>query len=404
VDAYRAARATLAEEMGVELGPALRELHDKILHQDVSLAHTPATPTGTSWLPGERGIALSLALAEVYLVLGRFADAQSMLQDVIDAGDEAGAQAARLEHARIQFIIGPDPVPLSAIEEEATKAAAVFAGDDATVQRAEFLIGCVRMREGRMTESEAAFRDSLARAERVDHMRERIATRWMVGEVLASGPVPVADALAECERLPRGLPMEHPGLLMHQAVLSAMEGKSDVAEAVLERARDVIVEQLRAPRLLIFAHAAAATLALLQGDLDAAEQATRARLEIALRGVERESVAQSAGWLALILRQLGRQEEAAKHASRSAAIAPFGVPGRAISMAASGDARAAAALVPEEMPNLRADMLLCLAWDLRAAGDEAGAIEAEGEAARLYRSKGNVVSAEQLVPAAVAPT
>jgi len=80
------------------------------------------------------------------------------------------------------------------------------------------------------------------------------------------------------------------------------------------------------------------------------------------------------------------------------------VPGRAISLAASGDARAAAALVPEEMPNLRADMLLCLAWDLRARGDEAGANEAEGEAARLYRLKGNIVSAERLVPTANAPT
>ena len=56
------------------------------------------------------------------------------------------------------------------------------------------------------------------------------------------------------------------------------------------------------------------------------------------------------------------------------------------------------------MPNLRADMLLERAVELRARGDEAGAKEAEGEAARLYRLKGNVVSAERLVPTAASPT
>src|SRR5438067_12513194 len=109
--AYRAARATLAEEMGIDLGPGLRELHERILRQDASLS-APTMPAGLgTWIPGERRIALSLALAEVHLVLGKFTDAQAMLRDIIDADDEFAAHAARLEHARIQFIVGPDPVP-----------------------------------------------------------------------------------------------------------------------------------------------------------------------------------------------------------------------------------------------------------------------------------------------------
>src|SRR5439155_150380 len=277
LSAYRAARATLAEEMGIDLGPGLRDLHEKILRQDSSLER-PTTPAGMgTWLPGERQVALSLALAEVHLVLGQFGQAQAMLRNIIDVGDAFAAHAARLENARIQFIIGPDPVPLSQIEDEAHAAAEYFKADDAARTRAAFLLGCVRMREGRMTDAEVAFRDSMARADRAGHMR--------------------------------------------------------------------------------------------------------ARLDIALKGEERENIAQAAGWLALLHRRMGG--DAADSAALSAERAPFGVPGKAVSLAANGDAHAAVDLVPKETPNLRADMLLESATELRTRGDEAGAKEGEDEAARL---------------------
>jgi len=402
LEAYRVARTTMDEEMGIELGPALQQLQRSILQHDRSLQFTPATAAAGPWLPGERSLALSLALAEVYLVLGRFAEAQSMLRDVIDAGDATAAQAARLENARIQFIIGPDPIPLANIEREAAAAAEYYAHDDSVVQRAVFLVGCVRMREGRMVESEAAFRESLALADRGRHMRERLASRWMTGEVLVSGPVPVRDAIAQLDQLEMDL--DHPGLLMQRGVLTAMDGPLDEADGLIQRAREVVLDVMEAPRLLLFVTAAEATLALLHGDIEAAEAAMRARLEIALHGEEREGVAQAAGWLALLLRRLGRKAEAEALAQISAARAPFGVPGRAIALAASGDARAAVDLVPDEMPNLRADMLLALAWELRARDDEAGAHEAEDQAAQLYGRKGNVVSAERLALSAIAPS
>ena len=399
--AYRAARETLAEEMGIDLGPSLRELHQKILRQDVSLER-PTTPAGMgTWLPGERQVALSLALAEVHLVLGQFAQAQTMLRNIIDMGDELAAHAARLEHARIQFIIGPDPIPLSEIESEAHAGAEYFRADAAGSARAAFLLGCVRIREGRMTEAEAAFRDSMARADRAGHMRERLAARWMLGEVLVNGPAPVRDAMHQVEQLAADLGMEVPGLLLHRAELHAMEGKFDDARALVQRARVLAVDEMRAPRLLVFVEAASASVAMLEGDLQAAEKATRDRLEIAMRGGERENIAQTAGWLSLIQRRLGL--DAAEVAALSVERAPFGVPGRAISLAASGDARAAVDLVPEQMPNLRADMLLERAFELRARGDEAEAKGVEAEAARLYRLKGNVVSAERLVPTFGAP-
>ena len=402
LDAYLAARATMNEEIGIELGPALQELQKAILRQDVSLSFTPSTAAAGPWLPGERTMALSLALAEMYLVLGRFGEAQVMLRDVIDAGDKATAQAARLEHARIQFIIGPDPVPLENIEREARAAAEFYADDDAVVERALFLIGCVRMREGRMLDSDAAFRDGMARADRVGNMRERFGTRWMTGEILVNGPVLVRDALEQFEQL--AMSVEHPGLLMQRGVLTAMDGRVEEGSALIARAREVVVDVLRAPRLLVFVSAAEAAIALMAGDIEAAQRAMRTRLGIALRGEEQESIAQAAGWLALLLKRLGRKTEAEGFATMSLARAPFGVPGRAIALAATGDPRAAVDIVPGEMPNLRADMLLELAIDLRSRGDEAGAKDAEREAARLYRLKGNQISAKSLLPTALAPT
>ena len=402
--AYRTARETLAEEMGIDLGPALRELHERILRQDPSLS-VPNVPAGLgTWIPGERHIALSLALAEVHLVLGRFVEAQAMLRNVIEGDDAFASHAARLEHARIQFILGPDPMPLSAIEQEARVGAEFFAEDDAGSARASFLLGCVRMRQGRMTEATAAFDESLSRAERAGHSRERLAARWMIGEMLVSGPVPVRDALARIDRLESGEAGASPGLLAHRAVLSAMEGRFDDARALVEQAREIATVEMKAPRLLVFIEAAAASVALLAGDLESATRAMQARLDIALKGEERENIAQAAGWLSLLHRRSGHNDEAAQLAALSAERAPHGVPGRAISLAAAGDAHAAVALIPEQMPNLRGDMLLEEAIERRDRGDEAGAKEAEAEAAHLYRSKGNVISAERLMPTAWGPT
>ena len=46
--AYRELRATLTEQLGIEPGPELRELHDRILHQDTDLDYRPGTPPGAA--------------------------------------------------------------------------------------------------------------------------------------------------------------------------------------------------------------------------------------------------------------------------------------------------------------------------------------------------------------------
>jgi DNA-binding SARP family transcriptional activator/tetratricopeptide (TPR) repeat protein len=405
--------------LAIRAGERLANAAQRALARLDQAAAENLTSRARSLLPVDdpRRLAMTQALAEIHLVLGRFPEAQEMLREVTEsaasAGDRSSEWSARLEHARIQFITGPDPVPLAAIQREAEQAAAFYdeAGDGAGRGRAAFLLGCVRMREGHMIDAEEAFRESLAHADRTPHVRERMASRWMLSEVLLLGPVPVDRCLEENEALGAGLGMEHPGILTHRAMLEAMTGHFDEARALNERARYLFVEVMRAPRMLMFLAESQAAVELLAGDPSAAEPGSRTRLEFARSSGERYYVAQSAARLALVLRELGRSGEAGELARLSARAAPAdGAAERALSLAAmagsvsdGGDhreaerlAREAVALAPKEMPNLRADVLVELAGVLHAGNRARAAEDAFSQAARLYTRKGTSVRAEAI--------
>lgn len=363
-----------------------------------------------------RRAALTQNLAEVDLVLGRFSEAQRLLlelaQDAAAAGDEIAAQAARLEHARIQFIVGPDPVPLSSIEREAAEAQSLSAvrGDDGGLGRSIFLEGCIRLRQGRITEAERDLRTSRELADRAGSVRERLATRWVLAEALATGPVPVRRCLAEIEAL--SLPwMEHPGLLIHTGVLYSMDRRFDEGRELLDRAQRAVQEALHAPRLLMFVAAARAGAELLAGDLDAAEAAMRTWLDGARRTGEREKLPVAAARLSMLLDKTGRPDEAAELAALAIETKPAeGVEAHALSVAAaagvavSGDLDKALDLAlealrgaPAEMPNLRGDMHRIAADVYFARGDPASGEAALAEARRCYQAKGNLAAMAQLL-------
>ncbi|MCA1833668.1 MAG: AAA family ATPase [Actinobacteria bacterium] len=367
-------------------------------------------------LPAEdsRRLALTQSLAETNLVLGRFADAQAMLRDVARtagaAGDHAAEWAARLEHARIQFIVGPDPVPLGNVRSEAEQAAAYYesAGDDGGRGRALFLFGCVRQREGKMRAAESAFRESMTFADRATNVRERMATRWMLSEVLLYGPVPAATCIEEGVAIIEQLGWDHPGILTHRAVLEAMQCRFDEARAINERARQIFLTEMHAPRMLMFVSESQAAVEQLAGDHVAAERELRTRLAFARENGEPYYVAQTAARLALVVWALGRTEEAAALARLSADAAPAeGAVEQALSRAAlavvSADgaeavrlAREAVDVSAEELPNLSAELLEVLAEILRGNGDAPAATVALDEAHRLYEIKGNVAAARRL--------
>jgi len=143
----------------------------------------------------------------------------------------------------------------------------------------------------------------------------------------------------------------------------------------------------------------------LAGDLAAAEREFRAALEIdRVVGEELDDGSQTAARLAFVLWQQGRDDEAATMAAISVSSAPTeSVAAQALSRAARARAsrddelaRAAVKLVPDDMLNLRADLLVELAGGLQASGDDRGAAEALEEAFRLYVRKGNLAATELL--------
>jgi len=155
---------------------------------------------------------------------------------------------------------------------------------------------------------------------------------------------------------------------------------------------------LHAKRLLKFVAVTRGAVELLAGDLPAAEREYRASLEIDLAiGEERDEPCQTAAKLAFVLWRQGRDDEAAAMAELSAEATPSeSVAAEALASAARARAtanvelaRKAVDLVPHEMLNLRADVLVELAGVLRGQGDERKAYDAVDEAASLYERKGN---------------
>ena len=353
------------------------------------------------------------SLSEVDLVMGRFAEAQELLLEAarvaVAEGDASTETAALLEHARIQFIVGPDPVPLSDVRRTAEDAAEFFerTGDVAGAGRAVFLLAVVHMRKGEMVEAEAALRSSLERADRAGQPRERMASRWLLAQALCEGPRPADECRALLDSL--SLPgIEHPGLMLHAAILAAMRTEYDEARGLVEDARRVILEVQHAPRLMMFAAAARARVELLGGELSEAEHWLRELLTRAQQGGEPDRVAGAAALLGLVLLDQGRPLEEAETlaALGSAAATAEGVASRAtlLGLAArlrsvAGDHEEAVSLalqatrhVPAEMPDLRADLCVVLGRVQAAARRTEGARASFARARELYGAKGNLAA------------
>lgn len=356
-------------------------------------------------------------LAQAAQVLGRHRKADVLLADLLEAvradGDAARQRSIRLERARIQIYTSREPVPLDTIRRHAEEAARSFAdaGDEGEAAKAWFVLGYVHWRQGRVTAMEDAMSRSLAHADRSGQIREQLAARWILARALLLGPAPVGDCIARCRELADLDRGEHPGVLSDLAMANAMVGGFDEARELNERARTICIERLRVRRPLMFIAHSSAVVEMLAEQHAAAEPHLRGALDLALDMEEWDEAAQVAARLSTVLRALGRPEEAATHASQSANLAPAdGVEAGARSRAAhartlaeDGDlqraeslARDAVRLVPDEMLNLRADVLVELADVLRAGDRPRAAMEACREAAALYERKGNLVSSARL--------
>src|SRR5439155_22011807 len=133
-----------------------------------------------SMLPDDhpRRAPVTQRLAETCLPLGHHARSQELLGEMIEtartAGDRSSELYARLERARVQLLIGPDPLPLEAIGREAEEAFAHFTetGEDGGLAQASFLADYVHERAGRIIAVQEHLKASLLCADRSGQMRE----------------------------------------------------------------------------------------------------------------------------------------------------------------------------------------------------------------------------------------
>jgi tetratricopeptide (TPR) repeat protein len=354
-------------------------------------------------------------LAEAYQVVGRSSDADSvvgaMLVEAEADEDESLAQVARLERARLRLSTGPDPTSLRSIREEAEQTLDVLgeSGDEAGLALAFDVLGFVHFRAGEIREMERVARRAVAHADRSARRREAMEARMLVAWAVAAGARPVPEAIRVCEQLVDAAGREHPMVLSELAVLRAMRGEIDDARALIDRARALALERMRGRSPMLIVARARGSVELAAGDLGAAEHELYLALDLARDAGLRDSVAQTAARLSLLAVQRD-PAEAGLLASVSRDNAPAeSVAAQALWRAATARvtasrnahgeaerlAREAIRLVPAEMPNLRADLLVELVEILLARGDRNGAMPMVADAIELYERKGNLTSAAQ---------
>jgi len=332
-----------------------------------------------------------------------------MLAEAEVGGDRSLAQVARLERARLGLFAGSDPTSHRSTRHEAERALELFreSGDEAGLALAHYVLAYVCFQAGEIAEMERAARRALVHADRSARRREAMAARMLVAWSVAAGPTAIPEAIRVCEQLVDVAGRQHPLVLSDLAMLRAMLGEVEDARALVERARTLALERMRGRAPLLILARARASVELAAGDLGAAEHELRVALDLARDIGLNDTIAQTAAQLSLLTVQHD-PGEAARLASLSRASAPAesvaaqalwraatarALAGQAAHREAERLAREATGLVPAEMLNLQADILVHLAEVLQGAEGDAAARSVISDAIELYERKGNVISA-----------
>jgi DNA-binding SARP family transcriptional activator/tetratricopeptide (TPR) repeat protein len=407
-----------ARALGVRAGEQLASAGLRAFARFDAAAAENLLSRAKALLPHDHALGSKLRrnLAEAYEVMGRHADADAILAELLEtvrvAKDSRLEYSVRLERARIRLATGPDPMSLDAIRGEAERALRVFegAGDEAGLSQACHVLGLVRLRLGELREMEEVARRGLAHAERSGNAREELGARWSVSTALVAGATPAKACIRSCQELARWRGTENPGVLADLAVLRSMLGEFDEARELIDRARRLLVERMRARRPLGGVARRAAEVEIIAGDLATGERELRAALDLGLEMGERDQVSQIAASLSRALSMRGATEEAARFGALSADHAPTqSVAAQALwraararvlanredSQGAERLAREAIQLLPLEMLNLGAELRVNLGEVLLATGQRDAALTAISEAIDLYGRKGNRAAAIQ---------
>jgi class 3 adenylate cyclase/tetratricopeptide (TPR) repeat protein/ketosteroid isomerase-like protein len=309
------------------------------------------------------------------------------------------------------------PQELSATVELVAAAATSLASlnDAAGEAKAHFVHALALARLGKVGACEAALDQALAAARRAGDRRRANTVLALAPLAALWGPSPVTRASGRCLdvvrvlRITQGAPAVEAVALSCQGVLEALRGRTDAAHRMIASGRKM-VEELGIAQRLFEADVFAGFVALLEGDVPAAERSLRGAYD-GLRdlglGID---AARAAALLARALLAQDRIDEAEtlSHESealagddlkaaiawrgvRAEALARRGEHGAAIELAKAGVEIAAAtdALLDH------ADARLALAAALRAAGRGAEADAEDRHAIEIWEAKGATLLVER---------
>jgi class 3 adenylate cyclase len=359
------------------------------------------------------GTDLLLLALEALLASGEPAEVPRLL----DALDDA----AWADVYRAQWLDLTDPGRLDEAERLADGAAGAFEerGDRSGQAKAHLVRAGLLARRGRLADSEAELDRAMGAAREAGDVRRLVAAMGAAPAVALWGPSPVARAGGRCLdvirllRITTASPVVEATSLRHQAVLEALRGRTGPARRLLAEVR-ATVEELGLRRDLMEVELFEGIVDLLDGEPVAAESHLRTAHDgLATLGA---AAAGAAVWLARALLAQGRVDDAealgvtASDQDLKTAIAWRSV--GAELLAARGEHAAAVTLAEEAVALAaptdflldHADALATLAAVRRAAGDAAGAAEADADAARRYAAKGSTVHLAAPIERSPSPT
>jgi class 3 adenylate cyclase/tetratricopeptide (TPR) repeat protein len=363
--------------------------------------------------------ALLPELGEALMELGEFVEAKAVLGEAIASAERAGDERIKVSASLVAMCVrmySGEPGEWSAEAQRVAEVAIPMLehldahGELAIAWR---LIGFVHGVSGQFVQAKQATTRYMDHARKAGNTRlvARGALSFAIGAL--SGPTPVPEAIAECQRIiDDGLTdrQVQSVVMCVLAQLRAMNGEFDEARKLYRHGR-ALLRELGQGVSAASTGIDLARVELLAGDLVGAEREVRADFEFLKHKGEAYLLSTMAAVLARIVRDAGRDEDA--HALsltvegiaaeddldaqvqwrsvRAPILARLGELAEAESLA-----RAALDLArSSDAPILQADTLCELAVVLRLAGRPQEAAGSIAEAVALYGAKGDVVSARR---------
>jgi class 3 adenylate cyclase/tetratricopeptide (TPR) repeat protein len=353
-------------------------------------------------------------LAEALMGLGDFAGARQVLAESRQHAEANGntriAASSRLISTFVRVYSrdksGESENPLQLVDEVVPMLEREGAHNElATAWR---LQGMVHGVGGAYLKATEAAEKSLSEARLAGNERLAAKAAGFLGSIALYGPMPVCDAVAQCEKaIQEGLSdrQVEASLYCMLASLRAMNGEVPVARSLYQRGRDMLRdlgEGVRAAASGIHL----ANLELHGGDLGRAEQEMKADFDFLKRMDENYHLSSIAALLGKVVREQGRDNDALPYLKTAEELSSpndvtsqaFWRSMRAPILARQGQLSQAEDLAREavemlrttECPGLQADALVELASVLTIADRIDEAKRVAEEAIALYRVKGDI--------------